>query len=78
MVAMIVGILLLGFTVFASLPGGLNWWADIINFLKGAAPVISAFVGFIAVFIGIADIKDKNEAKKEEAAAAKQTEEAVK
>ena len=78
MVAMIVGIILLGFTVFASLPGGLNWWSDIINFLKGAAPVISAFVGLIAVFIGIADIKDKNEAKKEEAAAAKQTEEPVK
>ena len=78
MVAMIVGIILLGFTVFASLPGGLNWWSDIINFLKGAAPVISAFVGLIAIFIGIADIKDKNEAKKEEAAAAKQTEESVK
>ena len=46
--------------------------------LKGAATVISAFVGLIAVFIGIADIKDKNEAKKEEAAAAKQTEESVK
>ncbi len=78
MVAMIVGILLLGFTVFASIPSGLNWWPDILNFLKGAAPVLSAFVGLIAVFIGIADIKDKNEAKKEEAAAAKQTEEAVK
>lgn len=78
MVAMIVGIILLAFTVFAAIPGGLNWGVDIINFLKGAAPVVSAFVGLIAVFIGIADIKDKNEAKKEEAAAAKQTDESEK
>lgn len=45
MVAMIVGILLLGFTVFASLPGGLNWWSDIINFLRSCSCNIS-FCGF--------------------------------
>ena len=49
---------------------GLAWGADIISFLKGCTPVLTAFVGLIAVFIGIADLKDKKEAKKEEAAEA--------
>lgn len=69
MVAMIVGFILIAFTVFAALPGFLGWGGDIINFLKGCAPVLSAFIGLIAVFIGIADIKDKKEARKEEEAA---------
>ena len=64
MVAIIVGIVLIAFTVFAALP----WGAEIIAFLKGCAPVLAAFVGLISVFIGIADLKDKNEAKKEEEA----------
>ncbi len=68
MVAIIVGLVLIAFTVFASLPCGLAWGAEIIAFLKGAAPVLAAFVGLISVFIGIADLKDKNEAKKEEEA----------
>lgn len=69
MVAMIVGLVLIAFTVFAALPGGLGWGVEIVSFLKGCAPVLSAFIGLIAVFIGIADIKDKKEAKKEEEAA---------
>lgn len=74
MVALIVGILLILFCVFACLPAavcgfGLSWGADVVNFLKGCAPVLAAFIGLIAVFIGIADIKDKNESKKEELAA---------
>ena len=69
MVAIIVGLILIAFTVFASLPMGLGWGVDIINFLKGSSPVLAAFIGLIAVFIGIADLKDKNEAKKEEQAA---------
>lgn len=73
MVAMLVGLILIAFTVIACLPTGLNWGTDIIAFLKGAAPVLAAFVGMIALFIGFADIKDKKEAKKEEAA--KQAEE---
>jgi hypothetical protein len=74
MVALIVGILLIAFTVFASLSPevagfGLGWSTQILEFLKGCLPVLSAFVGLIAIFIGIADLKDKKEAKKEEAAA---------
>ncbi len=66
MVAIIVGLLFIAFAVFAIVPGPLNWWVDVLNFLKGSVPVIALFVGLIAVFIGIADIKDRIEAKKEE------------
>ncbi len=72
MVALIVGLLLIAFTVVAALPSALGWGAEIVLFLKGFLPVFSAFVGLIALFIGIADIKDKNEAKREEAASKRQ------
>jgi flagellar biosynthesis/type III secretory pathway M-ring protein FliF/YscJ len=72
MVALIVGALFIAFAIFACVPGPLAWWPDVINFLKGSLPVVAAFVGLIAVFIGIADIKDRLEAKKEEAEEAKQ------
>ncbi|MBR1912221.1 MAG: hypothetical protein IJ828_07685 [Treponema sp.] len=71
MVALIIGILLIAFCAFACIPSGLAWGAFVVDFLKGCVPVLSAFVGLIAVFIGLADIKDKNEAKKEVLAARK-------
>lgn len=74
MVALIVGILLIIFTAFASLPPellgfGLGWGSDILLFLRGCMPILAAFIGLVSIFIGIADLKDKQEAKKEEAAA---------
>jgi hypothetical protein len=69
MIALLVGLILIAFTVAACFPQALGWGAEIILFLKGCAPVLSAFIGLIAVFVGIADIKDRNEAKKEEEAA---------
>lgn len=72
MVALIVGVLFIAFAIFACVPGPLAWWADVINFLKGSLPVLAVLIGLIAVFIGIADIKDRLEAKKEEAEEAKQ------
>lgn len=74
MVALFVGIILIAFTVFASLPPdligfGLGWGSDILLFLRGCMPILAAFVGLVSVFIGIADLKDKKEAKKEEEAA---------
>jgi hypothetical protein len=72
MVALIVGVVFIAFAIFACVPGPLSWWADVINFLKGSLPVIAAFVGLIAVFIGIADIKDRLEAEKEEDEEARQ------
>lgn len=72
MVALIVGIVFIAFAVFACVPGPLGWWADVIAFLRGSLPVMALFVGLIAVFIGIADIKDRVEAKKEEEEEAKE------
>ena len=66
MAAIILGLIFIAFTVFAVVPGYLNWGADVIQFLKGFAPVLAAFIGLISLLIGAADIKDKKEAQKEE------------
>lgn len=77
MLALIVGIVLIAFCVFACLPGGLGWGCDVVNFLKGFAPLLAAFAGLMSVLIGFADIKDKKEARREEAEA-KEAEESSK
>ena len=64
MISLVLGVILIAFSVFAVMP--LNWGAEVIAFLKGCAPVLAAFVGLICLFIGAADIKDRNEARKEE------------
>lgn len=66
MVSLIIGFIFIAFTVLAALPFGLGWGLDIIAFLKGGSPVIAAFIGLVAIFVGIADIRDKKEARKEE------------
>lgn len=66
MVALIIGVVFIAFAAVAVLPFGLNWGADILLFLRGSVPVLAAFIGLIAIFIGFADIKDRIEAKKEE------------
>jgi len=82
MKSLIIGIVILGAAVFAALPKsligfGLGWWDNVLVFLKGGLPVIAVLIGLIAVFIGIADIKDRAEAKKEEEAADKTENEEV-
>jgi hypothetical protein len=74
MVALLVGVVFLAFTVFSvlPLPFGLDWWPQVVFVLKGAVPVFALFIGLIAIFIGVADIKDKIEAKKEEEEEAKE------
>jgi hypothetical protein len=67
MKALVLGLVIIAAAVFAVLPAGLDWRDDVFAFLRGAAPVLALFVGLIAVFIGIADIKDRAEVKKEEA-----------
>lgn len=68
MIALIVGLIFVIFAVYSVLPfpWALNWWKPVLEVLKGGVPLLAVFVGLIAVFIGIADIKDKIEAKKEE------------
>ncbi|MDE5580241.1 MAG: hypothetical protein K2J68_06845 [Treponemataceae bacterium] len=72
MVSLIFGIIFIAFTVFSVLPAApLAWGDNVVEFLKGFLPVLSAFIGLVAILIGIADIKDKKEAKREELEAAK-------
>ena len=74
MKSLIIGIVILAAATFAILPRthfGLGWGEDVLVFLRGGLPVFAVLVGLIAVFIGIADMKDRAEAKKEEANAAK-------
>ncbi|MDR3116016.1 MAG: hypothetical protein LBU25_10925 [Treponema sp.] len=66
MKALILGIIILFGVIFSVLPTGLGWGTEVLIFLKGALPVIAAFIGLISVFIGVADIKDLHEARKEE------------
>jgi hypothetical protein len=72
MKAIILGLVILAAAVFAVLPPevlgfGLDWGNDVLTFLRGGLPVIAVIVALIAIFIGIADVKDRAEAKKEEA-----------
>lgn len=76
MKAIIIGLLIIAAAAFAILPTGilgfgLGWGNDVLTFLRGGLPVVAVLIGLIAVFIGIADIKDRAEAraeaKKEEA-----------
>ena len=72
MKSVIIGLLILAAAVFSILPPekagfGLGWSDDVLAFLRGGLPVAALLIGIIAVFIGIADIKDRADAKKENA-----------
>ena len=66
MKALILGFVVIVVAVLVILPAGLGWGGDVLVFLRGSLPVIAALIGLILVFTGIADIKDRAEAKKEE------------
>jgi hypothetical protein len=65
MKAISLGLIFFGAAILAAIPIGLGWWVDVLAFLRGALPVIAVFIGLIALFIGIADLRDKAAAKKE-------------
>jgi hypothetical protein len=65
--ALILGLTVLVIAILAILPAGLGWGQDVLAFLRGALPVIAILIGVILVFTGVADIKDRSDAKKEEA-----------
>ena len=69
MIALTIGVVLILFAVYSVLPVSWSpqWWPEVIQFLKGGVPILAVFIGLIAFFVGVADIKDKMEAKKEEA-----------
>ena len=68
MIALIIGLVLMLFAVYSVLPfdWSLQWWQPVVAFLKGGVPILALFIGVIAFFIGVADIKDKIESKREE------------
>lgn len=70
MKALIIGFIVIAAAVVACLPMGLGWWDEVLVFLRGCLPVLAAFIGLIALFVGVMDIKDKITAKKEEKAEA--------
>jgi hypothetical protein len=68
MKSLIIGLLIIAAAVFAILPAdslGLGWGTNVVDFLKGGLPVIAIVIGIIAIFIGIADMKDRAEARAE-------------
>jgi hypothetical protein len=72
MKSVILGLVILAAATFAILPPealgfGLGWGNDVLVFLRGGLPVIAVLIGLIAIFIGIADMKDRAEAKREDA-----------
>jgi large-conductance mechanosensitive channel len=79
MKAVIIGFLIIAVAVFAVLPPealgfGLGWGDDVLAFLRGALPVVAVLIGLIAIFIGIADMKDRAEVRAEARAEAKKEE----
>ena len=69
--SLILGIVILAAAVFAVLPReivgfGLGWGSDVLAFLRGGAPIAAVFVGLVAAIIGIADMKERAETKREE------------
>jgi hypothetical protein len=69
--ALVVGIVFVLLAVYAVLPTSipfavLGWWEQVKVVLAGGLPLLAVFIGLIAIMIGIADIKDRIEAKKEE------------
>ena len=66
MKALILGLVVIAVAVLAVLPAGLGWGAEVLAFLRGALPVLAALIGLILVFVGISDIKDRFDAKKEQ------------
>jgi hypothetical protein len=59
MKALIFGLVMIAAAVAAVIPAGLAWWPQLIVFIQGGLPVLAAMIGLLAVFIGIADFKDK-------------------
>ena len=70
--SIVIGAVFLLLSVWAVLPLpfplGLNWGHQVLAVVEGGIPLLLIFMGLIAIFIGIADVKDRMEAKKEEAA----------
>ncbi|MCL2478133.1 MAG: hypothetical protein FWF22_01430 [Treponema sp.] len=59
MKSLIIGLIVIAAAIIACIPDGLGWWDEVLVFLRGCLPVLAVFIGLIAVFVGIVDIKDR-------------------
>ena len=68
MVALLIGLILVVFAVYSLLPvpWSPGWWDEMLEFLKGGIPIVAVLIGLVSFFVGVADIKDKIEARREE------------
>jgi large-conductance mechanosensitive channel len=72
MKSLIIGLLIIAAAVFLIVPPetagfGLGWKTNVVDFLKGGVPVFAIVAGVIIILIGLADVKDRAEAKKDAA-----------
>lgn len=65
MKSLFIGIIILAAAVLSMMPIGLGWWPDVVQFLRGFLPVIAVIVGIVVVLVGIADMKDRINMKRE-------------
>ena len=64
MKALIIGFVVIIVAVLTVLPAGLGWGPEVLAFLRGSLPVIACFIGLVLAFVGIADIKERADARK--------------
>jgi len=65
MKALILAIVILTVAVLAIIPAGLDWGGDVLAFLRGALPVVAILIGLVLFAVGISDIKERKDKKKE-------------
>ena len=65
MKALILGFVVILIAVLAILPAGLDWGEDVLAFLRGSLPIAAGIIGLVMLVVGIGDIKERAEAKKE-------------
>jgi len=46
--------------------GLILWWADFLQVLKGAIPILLLIGGVLGIYLGIEDVKTLSSSKKEE------------
>jgi hypothetical protein len=65
MKSLVLGLIVLAAALAAIAPQGLNWAPDVIRFLRGSVPVLAILAAIALLFVGITDIRDPRNAKKE-------------
>jgi hypothetical protein len=69
MVAFIVAVVCIGAALFSVLPisGGPQWGPELAVFIKGMLPFLGFLIGFLALLVGIADLRGRIISRRESA-----------